>query len=153
MANTYSQITIQVVIVVKRRENLLKKEFRLELFKYITGIVKNKKQKLLAINGVEDHVHILLGIDPSMRLLDLVRDIKNNSSKYINENNWLPVKFNWQAGYGAFSYSKWERPRIIKYIENQEEHHRKKLFREEYIGFLKKFEVEYDERYLFDFIE
>lgn len=151
MANTYSQITIHVIFAVKHRENNLKKRFRDELFKYITGIVKNKNQKLLAINGVADHVHILLGIEPNVCLSDLVRDIKNNSSKYINENSWLPEKFNWQAGFGAFSYSRSQRPTIINYINRQEEHHRKKSFQEEYLDFLEKFEVEYDKRYLFDF--
>lgn len=151
MANTYTQITIHIVFAVKHRENLIKKQFREELFKYIAGIIQNKNQKLLAINGVSDHIHILVGISPSITLSDLVRDIKNNSSRFINEKKWVLGKFQWQEGYGAFSYSRSQRSDIIKYIENQENHHAKNSFKEEYLEILKKFEIQYDENYLFDF--
>ena len=153
MANTYSQITIHIVFAVKYRENLLKTKHKEELYKYISGIIKNKNQKLLAINGAFDHVHILIGMSPSIALSDLVRDIKNNSSKFINDKKWILGKFQWQEGYGAFSYSRSQRPEIINYINNQEEHHKKASFREEYLNILKKFDVEYNDEYLFDFFE
>ena len=153
MANTYSQITIHIVFAVKYRENLLKTKNREELYKYISGIIKNKNQKLLAINGASDHVHILIGMSPSIALSDLVRDIKNNSSKFINDKKWILGKFQWQEGYGAFSYSRSQRPEIINYINNQEEHHKKASFREEYLNILKKFDVEYNDEYLFEFFE
>ncbi len=153
MANTYSQITIHIVFAVKYRENLLKTKYKEELYKYISGIIKNKNQKLLAINGASDHVHILLGMSPSIALSDLVRDIKNNSSKFINDKKWILGKFQWQEGYGAFSYSRSQRTEIINYINNQEEHHKKASFKEEYLNILKKFDVEYNDEYLFDFFE
>ncbi len=153
MANTYTQITIHIVFAVKRRENIIRKEYRDELYKYITGIVDNKNSKLLAINGVSDHVHILIGLDPSTALSDLVRDIKNNSSKFINENRWMKEKFQWQAGYGGFSYARSQRATVIAYIENQEKHHKKEPFRDEYLKILQKFDIEYDEQYVFDFFE
>ena len=153
MANTYSQITIHVVFAVKHRENLIKVKHKEELYKYIAGIVKNKKQKLLAINGVSDHIHILLGISPSVALSDLVRDIKNNSSKFINDKKWVLGKFNWQEGYGAFSYSRSQRPEVINYINNQEDHHKKTSFKKEYLNILKKFNVDYNNEYLFDFYD
>lgn len=149
MANTYTQLTIHIVFAVKHRENLLKTEYREELYKYIAGIIDNKKHKLLAINGVSDHIHILIGLDPSVALSDLVRDIKNNSSKFINEKKWVKGKFQWQVGYGAFSYARSQRPEVISYIQNQEEHHKKETFRNEYLKILQKFEVEYDESFVF----
>lgn len=153
MANTYSQITIHIVFAVKNRENLIKAKYKEELFKYISGIVNNKNQKLLAINGVSDHIHILAGITPIMAISDLVRDIKNNSSKFINEKRWVSGKFQWQEGYGAFSYSRSQRTDVIKYIDNQEEHHKKNSFKEEYLKVLKKFDVQYNDDYLFDFYD
>lgn len=153
MANTYSQIYIQIVFTVKGRENLIKKENREELHKFITGIVSNREQKLLAIFAMPDHVHILIGIKPNITISDLVRDIKAGSSKFINDSKWINGKFNWQEGYGAFSYSKSHLDNVIKYILNQEEHHKKQTFKEEYLGFLEKFQIEYDERYLFEWIE
>ncbi|MDZ7766191.1 MAG: IS200/IS605 family transposase [Melioribacteraceae bacterium] len=153
MPNTYTQITIHLIFAVKNRENLLKKSIRPELFKYMSGIVKNKNHKLLAINGVADHVHLLIGQSPTMALSDLVRDIKNNSSKFINQKKLVLGKFGWQTGYGAFSYSRSQRPNVIKYIENQEEHHKVKTFREEYLEILQKFDVEYDSEYIFEFYE
>jgi REP element-mobilizing transposase RayT len=153
MTNTYTQITIHLIFAVKNRENLLKKTIRPELFKYMTGIVTNKNNKLLAINGVADHVHLLIGLSPTTALSDLVRDIKNNSSKFINQRELVSGNFRWQTGYGAFSYSRSQRPNVIKYIENQEEHHKVKTFREEYLEVLQKFDVEYDSEYLFEFYE
>jgi REP element-mobilizing transposase RayT len=136
MANTYTQLTVHVVFAVKHRENLIRKEVREELYKYIAGIVQNKNHKILSINGVQDHVHILIGLNPSLALSDLVRDIKNNSSKFINEKKWAVGKFQWQEGYGAFSYSRSQRAQLIHYIQNQELHHKKSSFREEYLEML-----------------
>ena len=153
MANTYSQIYIQIVFAVKGRENLIKKANREELHKFITGIVSNREQKLLAIFAMPDHVHILVGMKPNIALSDLVRDIKAGSSKFINDSKWVNGKFNWQEGYGGFSYSKSHLDNVIKYILNQEEQHKKQTFKEEYHSFLEKFEIEYDEKYLFEWIE
>jgi putative transposase len=153
MANTYSQIYIQIVFAVKGRENLITKENREELHKFITGIVSNRDQKLLAIFAMPDHVHIFLGMKPSISISDLVRDIKAGSSKFINDSKWINRKFNWQEGFGAFSYSRSHIDNVVKYILNQEEHHNKKTFREEYLDFLEKFEIEYDQKYVFDWIE
>ncbi|MEO8253708.1 MAG: IS200/IS605 family transposase [Flavobacterium sp.] len=153
MANTYSQIYIQIVFAVQGRQNLISKENREELHKFITGIVSNREQKLLAIFAMPDHVHILIGIKPNIAISDLVRDIKSGSSKFINDSKWINGKFNWQEGYGAFSYSKSHLDNVIKYILNQEEHHKKQTFKEEYYSFLEKFEIEYDEKYLFEWIE
>lgn len=153
MANTYSQIYIQLVFAVKGRENLVKESFREELEKYICGIVNGKNQKPLAIYCMPDHTHLLVGLKPNLSVSDLVRDVKNNSSGFVNEKKILKTKFHWQEGYGAFSYSKSQLDNVIKYIANQPEHHKKKSFREEYLDFLQKFEVEYDEKYLFEWVE
>src|SRR5699024_148771 len=132
------------------RQNLLRKAWQKEVFKYISGIIKAKGQKSIIVNGVTDHVHVFVGLKPSMNISDLVRDIKNNSSKFINEQGWIRGKFSWQEGYGAFSYAHSPIYNVYQYILNQEEHHRKKTFKEEYLEFLQKFEVAYDEKYLFD---
>ena len=153
MPNTFSQLYIQVVFAVKGRENVISKQWKDELYKYITGICTNQKQKLIAINGVADHVHLFIGIKPTIAIADLVRDIKANSSKFINEKRWVKGKFSWQEGYGVFSYSHSQLDSVIKYIENQEIHHAKKTFKEEYIEFLTKFSIEYNEKYLFEWIE
>ena len=153
MANTYSQIYIQIVFAVKGRQNLIAKENREELHKFITGIVTNREQKLLAIFAMPDHVHILVGLKPSFSISDLVRDIKAGSSKFINDSKWIKGKFNWQEGFGAFSYSKSNLDNVVKYILNQEERHQKKTFKNEYLDFLEKFEIEYDPKYLFDWVE
>jgi putative transposase len=152
MANTYTQIYIQVVFSVKGRQSP-RMEYKEELYKYISGIVRNKKQKLIAINGMADHVHIFLGMKPDIALSDLVRDIKNNSSKFVNEKNWIGGKFNWQVGFGAFSYGHSQIDAVVKYIQNQERHHAKRTFREEYKEMLEKFNVQFDERYVFQPIE
>jgi len=153
MPNIYSQIYIQIVFAVKGKQNLIPKDNREELHKYITGIVQNRGQKMLAIFCMPDHTHIFIGLQPSVAISDLVRDIKAGSSKFINDNKWLRGKFNWQEGFGVFSYSRSQIDRVIHYILNQEKHHKKKTFREEYIDFLEKFEIKYDEKYLFDWIE
>lgn len=150
MANTYSQLYIHIVFTVKGRQNLISKNWKAEIYKYITGIVSNKGQKLITINGMPDHIHILIGLKPDKSISDLVKDIKANSSKFINEKKWINGKFEWQNGFGAFSYSHSHLTNIIKYIENQEEHHKTRTFKQEYIGFLKLFDVDFKNEYLFD---
>ncbi len=152
MANTYSQIYIHIVFTVKYREQLIKNENRESLHKYIAGIISKRRQKLLAIFAMPDHIHILIGLTPDKSISDLVRDIKSASSKFISDNNWVKGKFEWQKGYGAFSYSKSQIDNVINYIKNQEEHHKRSSFKEEYLKILNKFEVDYDEKYLFDWI-
>jgi REP element-mobilizing transposase RayT len=153
MANTYTQIYMHIVFAVQGRYNLLKKENKEELHKYITGIIKNKKQKLIAINSMPDHAHIFIGMKPNIALSDLVRDIKNNSSSFITKKRWVVGKFNWQEGFGGFSYGHSQIGVVAKYIENQEKHHIRKTFKEEYLETLKKFNVEFNEKYIFDWIE
>lgn len=153
MANTYSQIYIQIVFAVKGRQNLISNENREELHKFITGIVANRNQKLFAVFAMPDHIHILVSMSPAITISDLVRDIKTGSSKFINEKGWINGRFSWQEGYGAFSYSKSNIDSVVKYILNQEDHHKKKTFREEYLDFMEKFEIEYDPKYLFEWIE
>lgn len=153
MAGTFSQIYIQYVFAVKGRKNLLLKPWREEVFKYISGIITSKNQKSIIVNGVEDHVHIFVGLKPTMNICDLIRDIKNNSSKFINEQKFVKEKFSWQEGYGVFSYSHSAVSNVYNYIANQEEHHRKKTFKKEYIQLLEKFEIPHEERFLFEWIE
>jgi putative transposase len=153
MSGTFSQVYIQVVFAVKGRRNLLQKPWRDEVFKYMAGIIKGKNQKSIIVNGVEDHVHLFIGLKPSMSISDLIRDVKNNTTNFINEEKFIQGKFSWQEGYGAFSYSHSQIDSVYQYILNQEEHHHKKTFKEEYLEFLKKFEIEYDEKYLFEWIE
>lgn len=150
MANTYSQLYVHIVFAVKGRQNLISKSWKDEVYKYITGIITNKEQKLIAINGMPDHVHILMGMKPDKSLSDLVRDIKASSSKFINDKRWINGKFKWQTGFGAFSYSHSQLSNVIKYIENQEEHHKTKTFKEEYIEFLKLFNIDFKNEYVFD---
>lgn len=153
MANTYSQVYIQVVFAVKGRQNLIRAEIREDLQKYITGIITNREQKLLSIFCMPDHTHLFIGLKPSISISDLVRDIKAGSSKFINDKKLIKGKFSWQEGFGVFSYSRSQIDTVIKYIQNQEKHHNKKSFKEEYLEFLKKFEIEYDEKYLFEWID
>jgi REP element-mobilizing transposase RayT len=152
MPNTYTQLYIQIVFAVKGRQNLIAKQNREELHKFITGIVQKREQKMLSIFAMPDHIHLLLGIKPNITVSELVRDIKAGSSKFINDNNWINGKFNWQEGFGAFSYSKSQLDGVIKYILNQEVHHKNQTFKEEYVDFLRKFEIEFDEKYLFEWI-
>jgi len=153
MANTYTRIYVHVVFAVRNRLCLIQREHKEELNKYITGIVKNRDQKMIAVNCMPDHVHTFIGLTPTIALSDLVRDIKAGSSGFINEKKWVRGKFNWQEGFGAFSYSHAQIDQVVKYILNQEEHHKKKTFKEEYLEILRTFAVEYDERYLFGWIE
>ncbi|WP_116790458.1 IS200/IS605 family transposase [Flavobacterium psychrotrophum] len=150
MANTYSQIYIQIVFAVKGRDNLIASLWKQELYKYITGIITNEGQKLIAINGMQDHIHILVGLKPTKALSELVRDIKAYSSRFINDNQWVLGKFEWQEGFGAFSYSHSQIPNVVKYIENQEEHHKVKTFRDEYLEFLKLYDVDFKPEYVFE---
>jgi REP-associated tyrosine transposase len=153
MANTFSQIYIQTVFAVSERMSLITSDYKEELHKYITGIVRNKGQKLLQINGMSDHLHILIGLWPAMAISDLVRDIKSDSSDWINRRKLARGKFAWQEGYGAFSYGHSQLDMIIRYIQNQERHHKRRSFRDEYLTLLKKFEIEFKEEYVFKFLE
>ena len=149
MANPYTQIYIQIVFAVENRISLIKDQWREELHKYITGIIQNHKHKLITINSMADHIHIFIGMKPTQALSDLLQNIREYSSKWINRKKFVMGHFNWQAGYGAFSYSHSHIDSVVKYIQNQKRHHQKKTFRQEYIEFLDKFHVEYDERYVF----
>lgn len=149
MANTYTQIHIQVIFAVQDRQSfLIKNEWKDELYKYITGIIQNHEHKVLQINGMPDHIHILFGMRPTQSLSDLMKHVKQDSSKWINSKGFINGKFSWQSGYGAFSYSKSEVLNVINYIKNQELHHQKLTFQEEYLQLLKEFNIEFDERYI-----
>jgi REP element-mobilizing transposase RayT len=149
MANTYTQIHIHFVFAVKFRHGIIQSKWKEDLYKYMTGIIQNDNHKLLAINGMPDHIHILIGLRPAQSISDLMKDVKQSSSKWINENKLTNGHFEWQEGYGAFSYSKSQIGQVVNYIQNQELHHEKKTFREEYLDFLEKFEVDYDEKFIF----
>ena len=151
MPDTYSQIYYHVVFAVRNRESLIDPVIKDDLYKYITGIVTQNKQKLLIINGMPDHVHILLNCKPDMNLSALIREVKEHSTKYINDKKLIPWKFYWQGGFGAFSVSKRALDIVINYIKTQEEHHSKKSFKTEYLEFLKENEIDYKEEYLFNF--
>jgi putative transposase len=153
MANTYSQIYIQTVFAVEGRLSLIKPDFKEDLYKYITGIVKNHGQKLISINGTSDHVHILIGLRPAMALADLVQEIKADSTNFINKEKLVRGRFNWQEGYGAFSYGHSQLDTIIRYIQNQEKHHRRRTFKDEYLSLLRKFDIAFDDKYVFKFNE
>jgi putative transposase len=153
MSGTFSQLYVQVVFAVKGRENLIRREYREALHEYMAGIIKGKGQKPIIVNGVGDHVHLFVGLKPSISISDLVRDVKNNSSNFINSKKMVSGKFSWQEGFGAFSYGQSQVESVFNYISNQEVHHQKKTFREEYLDMLNKFEIQYDEKYLFDWIE
>ena len=150
MANTYTQLYVHIVFSVKGRQALIPKCHKTELHKYITGILTNKKQKLIQINSMPDHIHILVGMTPDTALSGLVKDIKVNSTRFINQKRWTVGQFAWQAGSGAFSYSHSQIPEVAAYIENQESHHSKLTFREEYLAFLEHFGIAYDMKYVFD---
>lgn len=153
MPNTYSQIYIQIVFAVEGRQNLISPTHREELHKYIAGIIAKRNQKLIAIFCMPDHIHLLIGIKPTIAISDLVRDIKAGASNFINEQKWVRGHFNWQEGFGAFSYSRSQIKAVSNYILEQEIRHKERTFKNEYLGLLRKFEVEYHEEYLFDFIE
>ena len=148
MANTFTQIYLQFVFAVQDRISLIRSEWKDELYKYITGIVQKNSHKLIAINGMPNHLHVFVGYKPQQLIPDLLQDIKGGSSTWINKKGFIRGKFGWQAGYGAFSYSHSQIDSVVKYIMNQEEHHKKKTFREEYIALLQRFNIEYDERYI-----
>ena len=149
MANTYTQIYIQVVFAVEGRQSLIAPEHNDKLQKYITGIVSAQRHKLITINNMTDHLHLLVGLRPDAALSELVRDIKANSSRFINEKRWVIGRFSWQEGFGAFSYSRSQLGAVIRYIENQQKHHARKSFLDEYTALLQRFGVEYDQRYIF----
>ena len=151
MPDTYSQITIHAVFAVKDRGNFITKDWRNDLHQYISGIITNKVAKSLAVGGWKDHVHILFGMPVNISIADFMSAVKANSSKWVNQQKFIKGKFQWQAGYAAFSYAKSQRNIIINYISNQEEHHRTKSFEEEYIKMLDDFEVDYKDKYLFEF--
>jgi REP element-mobilizing transposase RayT len=148
MANTYTQMYLQFVFAVRNRASLIDPVWKDDLYKYITGIVQNNRHKLIAINGMPDHLHVFIGYKPHQLIPDLLQDIKGSSSRWINSRNFMKGKFKWQEGYGAFSYSHSHIDYVVKYILNQEQHHRKRTFREEYIELLKRFNVVYDEKYI-----
>ena len=153
MANTYTQIYIHTVFAIEGRQPLIAKEHKIEIYKYMTAVIQNQNQKVMSINGMPDHVHLLIGLSPDIALSDLVRDVKAASSSMINDKRWVRGHFNWQRGFGAFSYSKSQVSRLAKYIEDQERHHAKRSFRDEYLALLKRFDVAYDPAYLFTFID
>ena len=150
MADTYTQLYVHIVFSVKGRHTLIPKQHKSELHKYITGIITNKKQKLIQINSMPDHIHILIGLSPNVALSGLVKDIKVNSTRFINHKRWTVGQFAWQEGFGAFSYSHSQIPRVATYIENQEAHHSHQTFRAEYLEFLDRFGVAYNLKYVFD---
>ncbi len=150
MANTYTQLYFHVVIVVKNRAKLINGNLKDELYKFITGIIRNRGQKLMKINGMPDHVHLLISTKPDSNLSDLMRDIKSGSSKWINENKLSKIPFRWQRGFAAFTKGKSEIKTVANYIENQERHHREQSLKEEYVELLEEYQVDYKEEYLFD---
>ena len=150
MANTYTQLYFHIVFAVKGRSNYISEQWKDELYKYISGIIANKDQKLMIVNGMPNHIHLLIGTKPNCNLSDLIRDIKANSSKWINEKKFTNFHFEWQTGFGAFTVSQSVVSNVIEYIKNQEEHHRKKTFKEEYVEFLKAYQIDFKDEYLFD---
>ena len=153
MADTYTQLYIQFVFAVQNRKSLIHPEWESELHKYITGIIQNKSHKMIAINGMPDHLHMFIGFQPVDHMSELIKVVKGESSKWIKERGLIKRGFKWQEGYGAFSYSRSHIDRVYHYIQNQKEHHKKKTFRQEYIELLKKFDIDYDERYIFKEVE
>ena len=149
MANTYTQIHIQAIFAVQNRHCLIHEKWEVELYKYITGIIQKYNHKLLQINGMSDHVHIFFGMRPTQSLSDLMKSVKESSSKWINNRGFLRHQFSWQEGFGGFSYTKSQAPMIIHYIQKQKEHHKQQSFIEEYLNFLEEFEIDFDERYIF----
>lgn len=149
MANTYHQIYVHVVFAVKHREAIIKKEWQFRLFGVIGNLINEANCKTVIVNGAEDHVHCLIGLKPTVSVAELMQAVKAKSSKYINDHSLTPKRFEWQEGYGVFSYSQSQLDSVYKYIQNQEEHHKKQTFRDEYLEFLQKFKVEYDEQYIF----
>ena len=153
MADTFSQIYIQVVFAVSHRDALIGSKWEEELYKYMSGIIQNKGQKMLSINGTANHIHFLIGMQPSCCLSELVREVKKSSNSFVKKKGFTSFNFKWQEGFGAFSYSLSQLSDVIRYIENQKEHHKTQTFKEEYLAFLKAFQIEYKNEYLFDWID
>jgi len=153
MANTFHQIHLQFVFAARHRQSMIPKEHKEELHKYITGLVQNRKAKMLAVHCMPDHIHIFAGLRPMIFIPDFVKEIKVESNEFINDKKWTKSKFEWQDGYGVFSYSHSHIDNVVRYVLNQEEHHKKKTFRQEYHEFLQKFEIPFEEKYLFEFFE
>jgi len=153
MANTYTQLYIQLVFAVQGREHLIPKAHKEQVQRYMTGVIQKRKHKLIEINCMPDHAHIFVGLHPAQSISDLVEETKTAVTKFIKKQPWMPFAFSWQRGFGAFSYSRSHIDSVVKYIQNQEAHHQKRTFREEYMDMLKKFEVPFDERYLFEFYD
>ncbi len=153
MANTYTKLYIQIVFAVQGRQSLIQTSWKNDLNKYISGTITKLGHKSINVNGMPDHIHAFVGLHPSIAISDLVREIKTNSAKFINENKLVKGKFNWQSGYGAFSYSQSQIAQVYEYIENQEIHHKKKTFKDEYLEFLEEFQITYDNKYLFEFLD
>lgn len=153
MPNTFSQIYLQFVFAVQHRQSLIPEEHKEELHKYITGLVQNRKAKMLAVNCMPDHIHLFVGFKPMVLISDFVKEIKVESNEFINGKRWIQGKFSWQEGYGVFSYSHSQIDAVIKYVLNQEAHHQKRSFKQEYLELLKKFEIAYEDRFLFEFID
>ena len=153
MANTFSQIYLQFVFAVQNRQSLIAKEHKEELHKYITGIVQNRKAKMLAVNCMPDHTHLFVGFKPTILISGFVKEIKVESNEFINDKNWVRGQFNWQEGYGVFSYGHSQLDKVINYVLTQEINHQKRTFKQEYLGLLKKFDVKFEDRYLFDFFD
>lgn len=151
MANTYSKIYLQIVFAVKNRDALIQKEWKERLHGYITGVVQSNGHKMIAINSMPDHIHIFIGYKPNQLISSLVEEIKTSSNSFIKDHNFSRYAFAWQKGYGVFSYSRSQLPNVAKYIEMQELHHAKRTFKEEYLELLRKFEVEFEEKYVFEF--
>jgi REP element-mobilizing transposase RayT len=153
MADTYTQLYVQLVFSVKGRNALIPKQHKEEVHKYITGVIQKRRHKLIVINAMRDHIHIFIGMNPSQSISDLVNNIKTASTKYIKQQPWMSHNFEWQNGYGAFSYSRSHIDSVVKYIENQEQHHQKRTFCAEYLDLLEKFDIEYKAEYLFEFYD
>ena len=153
MADTFSQIYLQFVFAVQGRHSLIRKEHKEELHKYLTSLVQARKTKMLAVNCMPDHSHLFVGFKPSILISDFIKEVKVQSNEFINDKKWVKGNFKWQDGYGVFSYGHSQINIVCQYIHNQEEHHKKKTFREEYHELLEKFTVSYEERYLFEWIE
>jgi REP element-mobilizing transposase RayT len=153
MPNTFSQIYLQFVFAVKHRQALIPKEYKEELHKYMTALVQNRKAKMIAIHCMPDHSHLFVGFKPVLSISDFVKEIKVESNEFLNAQSWMKYQFKWQEGYGVFSYGQSQIDSVAKYVMNQEQHHKKKTFRQEYLEFLNKFDAPYEERYLPDFFD
>lgn len=153
MANTYTQLHIQYVFAVKGRENMISRQHKEQGHQYMNGLLVNRKHKLLRVHCMPDHCHLFVGLHPAQSISDLAEEVKTAATKFIKKQPWMPFDFAWQKGFGAFSYSRSHIDAVVRYIQNQEEHHQQRSFRAEYLDLLNKFEVDYDERYLFEYYD